>query len=238
MIPFTHLDILLRLSLPSEKHANKVSHCLNLLPKALSKKCHRPERASQFPETSPVKSALHYIRPALAHPSAPAPPLCLFHRLIFFCLTFLGEELSEIAAFDPTPSCLPQKHSSNHPSFKHVRLAKSGPVPIDLLCLYEREKQKACREDDTPAESSINTKPGYHRMVSGFLPRDRGDLETSTSSTGAFTLKAGHQGSLGEKNSAGADVGSYVYIQLSNFVEAVAVVFAPLHDCPCLRIFC
>lgn len=212
MIQFTHLVILLRLSLSSEKPANNVSHCLNLLPKALSKKCHRPERASQFPETSPVKSALHYIRPALAHPPASAPPLCLFHRLIFFCLTFLGEELSEIVAFNPTPSCLPQKHSSNHPSFKRVRLTKSGPIAIDLPCLWEREKQKARREDDTPAESSINTKPGYHRMVSGFLPCDRGDLETSTSSTGAFTLKAGHQGSLGEKNSAGAEGGSYFYM--------------------------
>lgn len=56
-----------------------------------------------------------------------------------------------------------------------------------------REKQKARREDDTPAESSINTIPGDQKMVTGFLPHTRGDLGTSTSSSGTFILKAGHQ---------------------------------------------
>ena len=135
------------------------------MPRALSKKCHRPQGASQFPETFPQKSALHYI---LTHLS-----ISPFHHLIFFLFScqklprsihslVCRRNILQIIFF-----------------FKCVRLTKSGPIAIDLPRLRE-ERRKAVREDDTQAESSINTIPGDQEMVSGFLPHCRGDLETPT----------------------------------------------------------
>lgn len=122
MASFRHLVILLRHAGSSPLHANNVSHSLNLLPKALSKKCHRLQRASQFPERSPVKSALHYILP-LPHDSL---SLLSCHGLIFFLLTFQERTCQRSLHSIRLPSTS-QKHSSNPRPLKCVRLTKSGP---------------------------------------------------------------------------------------------------------------
>ncbi|KAI4794239.1 hypothetical protein KUCAC02_032182, partial [Chaenocephalus aceratus] len=53
------------------------------------------------------------------------------------------------------------------------RLTKSGPVAVDLPRLREEGRRRAVREDDTQAESSINTIPGDQEVVSGVLPHRR-----------------------------------------------------------------
>ena len=75
------------------------------------------------------------------------------------------------------------------------------------MSLRREKKQKAGREDNTPAESSINTIPGDQKMARAFLPHSRGDLETLTVSSGAFILQAGHRGTF-DMTSAGAKMGS------------------------------
>lgn len=121
MASFRHLVIPLRHG-SSPLHANNMSHSLNLLPKALSKKCHRLQRASQFPERSPVKCALHYILPLL-HDSL---SLLSCHGLIFFLLTFQERTCQRSSHSIRLPSTS-QKHSSNTRPLKCVRLTKSGP---------------------------------------------------------------------------------------------------------------
>lgn len=161
MASFRHLVILLRHAGSSPLHANNVSHSLNLLPKALSKKCHRFQRASQFPESSPVKSALHYILP-LPHDSL---SLLSCHGLIFFLLTFQDRTCQRSSVSLPRRRNIPQILAPLNVSDSQSQV----PVAIDLLRLWE-ERQRAQRQDDTPAESSINTIPGNQRAVSAFLP--------------------------------------------------------------------
>lgn len=137
----------------TEKHANKVSHSrsLNLLLKAFSKKCHRPQRASQFPQPSPLKCALHYILPGPTHISASTPTLCPFHRLIFFSFNVPGGELSEIAPFDPSPlfCCRNIPQIILPPEMCRAKSALTFPP--------SPRAWSSGGEDDTPAESSINT---------------------------------------------------------------------------------
>lgn len=102
---------------------------LNVLLEALSKKCHGPRRASQFPEASPVKSALH----CTLHTPHTCLRLLSAPRVDFLSSSISREELSESALFDPSPLLSPQKHSSN----KCVSLTKSDGVATDLprLCV-------------------------------------------------------------------------------------------------------
>lgn len=109
--------------------------------------------------------------------------------------------------------CLRQKHSSNRSSFKMCQTHKVRPPSQLTFRVSKTEKQKARGEDDTPAESSINTIPGDQKVVSGFLPYCRGDLETSTSSSQAFLLQAGHRDTF-NKTRADAAMGSKVYVKL------------------------
>uniref|UniRef100_A0A8D0AVU0 Uncharacterized protein n=1 Tax=Sander lucioperca TaxID=283035 RepID=A0A8D0AVU0_SANLU len=122
--------------------------------------------ASQFPETSPVKSALHYILPTPHTSLRLSTAILSISPVDFLSFNISGEELSEIATFDPSTFACRRNSPPNHPSFKCVRLTKSGPIEIDLPRLPRREKQKARQEDDTQAESSINTIPGDQKIVS------------------------------------------------------------------------
>lgn len=122
---------------------------MNLLPKALPKKCHRLHRASKFPEASPVKSALHYICPTLTLLSVSVLPFSLFHQLIFFLLTFRERSCQKLLR-SIILLCMPPKHSSNQPSFGCVRLTKSEHIAIDLLCL--REEKSRNRGERTPLQ--------------------------------------------------------------------------------------
>lgn len=163
VVSFRYLVILLRSTGWSQLHANNASHSLNLLPKALSKKCHRPQRDNQFPERSPVKAILHYN---------PPPPvslsLFLFHGLFFFLSTSLRGAVRGSCVRSVS---LPRRR--NVPRIivplKRVGLTKSGPHRNWPSVSARRERQKAQRQDDTPAESSINTIPGNQETVSGFL---------------------------------------------------------------------
>lgn len=135
----------------------------------------------------------------LTHLSVFPPPFCPFHQLIFFLLTFRWRgavrncyvrSVSLVCRRNIPQIILP---------LKCVSLTKSGPIAIDLPRLLEEKSRKLGERTTLKLRAQSIQYLGITKWWVASSPHCRGDLETLTSSSGAFIWQAGHQDAL-DKN--------------------------------------
>lgn len=138
---FSHLIVLFRRTPLPPQFANNVSQNLKSLPKALWEKCHRPQRASQFPGASPVKSALHYILPTHTHASVFTLPLLCISPLDFLSLNIFGRGAVRHCSVRSV-SLVCRRHIPHIILPLNVSDSQSqAPIAIDLPRLWEKSRK-------------------------------------------------------------------------------------------------